>query len=315
MQVFRRFQAALVTLLLMPLAMPGGQAHAQAPRPWEMGMQPAFSPVKQQIIDLHDMVLVIITLITLLVGGLLGWVMYRYNAKRNPVPGHATHNTVVEIAWTVIPVLILVVMAIPSFRLIYYEDRTYDPDLTIKVTGHQWYWEYTYPDKGNIDFSSYIVPDDQLKPGQLRLLTADHPLVVPVNKNIRILESSGDVIHSFFIPSLGVQRYAIPGRTIETWMRVDKPGTYYGECNQICGTNHSRMPIMVQAMSEQDFEAWLIQAKKEFASATPEPASEYMARDDRPTGIGRNSAAVDGQPARGAHPAAPLLTAAIEVQH
>ena len=143
-----------------------------------------------------------------------------------------------------IPVLILVVMAIPSFRLVYYEDRTDDPDMTIKVTGHQWYWEYTYPDNGNIDFSSYIVPDDELKPGQLRLLTVDNPLVVPVGKNIRILTTSGDVIHSFFIPSLGVQRYAIPGRTIETWVRVDKPGVYYGECNQICGTNHSRMPIV-----------------------------------------------------------------------
>jgi cytochrome c oxidase subunit II len=301
MQVLRRLQTALFVLLAVALAMPGGAALAQAPRPWEMDMQPAFSPVKQQIIDLHDFVLVIITLITLLVGVLLGWVMYRYNAKSNPVPGQATHNTVLEVAWTVIPVLILVVMAIPSFRLVYYEDRTYDPDLTIKVTGHQWYWEYTYPDKGNIDFSSYIVPDDQLKPGQLRLLTVDHPLVVPVNKNIRILETSGDVIHSWFIPSLGVQRYAIPGRTIETWMRVDKPGVYYGECNQICGTNHSRMPIMVQAVTEQDFEAWLVQAKKEFANAAPEPASGYMARDDRP--------------ARDARPAATLVTAANEVQH
>lgn len=295
MQNFRRFKAALVALLLLPAIMPGGAAHAQAPTPWEMGMQPAFSPVKQQIIDLHEFVLVIITLITLFVGGLLGWVMYRYNAKRNPVPGRAVHNTLLEVAWTVIPVLILVVMAIPSFRLVYYEDRTFDPDLTIKVTGHQWYWEYTYPDSGNIDFSSYIVPDDQLKPGQLRLLTADHPLVVPVNKNIRILETSGDVIHSFFIPSLGVQRYAIPGRTIETWMRVDKPGTYYGECNQICGTNHSRMPIMVQAMTQQDYQAWVVQAKKEFASTTPEAAPGYMARQD--------------------HPEAPLLTAANEVQH
>lgn len=295
MQEFRRFKAALVTLLLLPVLMPGGAAHAQAPRPWEMGMQPAFSPVKQQIIDLHNLVLVIITIITLFVGALLAWVMYRYSAKRNPVPGHATHNTVLEIAWTVIPVLILVVIAIPSFRLIYYEDRTHDPDLTIKVTGHQWYWEYTYPDKGNIDFSSYMVPDDQLKPGQLRLLTVDHPLVLPVNKNIRILQTSGDVIHSFFIPSLGVQRYAIPGRTIETWVRVDKPGTYYGECNQICGTNHSRMPIEVQAVTEQEFEAWLVEAKKQFATAAPESVPEYMARDDRPAG--------------------PLLTAANEVQH
>jgi len=284
MQVFRRLQAVLLTLVLAAAAMPGGTAHAQAPRPWEMSMQPAFSPVKQQIIDLHNLVLVIITLITVFVGALLGWVMYRYNAKRNPVPTQTTHNPVLEVAWTVIPVLILVVMAIPSFRLIYYEDRTYDPDMTIKVTGHQWYWEYTYPDQGNIDFSSYIVPDDQLKPGQLRLLTADHPLVVPVNKNIRILETSGDVIHSFFIPSLGVQRYAIPGRTIETWVRVDKPGIYYGECNQICGTNHSRMPIMVQAVSDQDFQTWLVQAKKEFATATPGTATGYMTENAPPTG-------------------------------
>ena len=202
-------------------------------------------------------------------------------------------------------------MAIPSFRLIYYEDRTYDPDLTIKVTGHQWYWEYTYPDKGNIDFNSYIVPDNQLKPGQPRLLTADPALVVPVNKNIRILETSGDVIHSWFIPSLGVQRYAIPGRIIETWMRVDKPGTYYGECNQICGMNHSRMPIEVHAVTEPEFEAWLVQAKKEFANTSPAPG--YMAGDDRPAGSDQPTGS--NRTAANARPAAPLLTAANEVQH
>jgi len=291
MQVFRRLRAAFIATLLMPALLPIGVAYAQAPKPWEMDMQPAFSPVKQQIIDLHDLVLVIITLITLFVGGLLGWVMWRYNAKRNPVPSQTTHNAVLEILWTVIPVLILVIIAIPSFRLIYYEDRTYDPDLTIKVTGHQWYWEYTYPDKGNIDFSSYIVPGDQLKPGQPRLLTANPPLVVPVNKNIRILETSGDVIHSWFIPSLGVQRYAIPGRIIETWMRVDKPGTYYGECNQICGTNHSRMPIEIRAVPEQEFETWLVQAKKQMAeNGTVPPAPPVLeqqpaiARDHQPNG-------------------------------
>jgi cytochrome c oxidase subunit 2 len=338
MQVFRRLQAVLFTILLLPLVMHGGAALAQAPRPWEMSMQPAFSPVKQQIIDLHNLVLAIITLITIFVAALLGWVMYRYNAQRNPVPTQTTHNPVLEVAWTVIPVLILVVMAIPSFRLIYYEDRTFDPDLTIKVTGHQWYWEYTYPDQGNIDFSSYIVPDDQLKPGQLRMLTADHPLVVPVNKNIRILETSGDVIHSFFIPSLGVQRYAIPGRTIETWMRVEKPGVYYGECNQICGTNHSRMPIMVQAVSEQDFATWLVQAKKEFATAAPGTAPGYMAESALPTAnihpagvdllggngraaandslIGNDHAVGNDRPAAALlQPAAALLTAANEVQH
>ncbi len=175
-----------------------------------------------------------------------------------------------------IPVLILVFMAIPSFQLVYYEDRTQDADLTVKVTGHQWYWEYSYPDNGNVDFSSYIVPDDQLKPGQLRLLTVDNDVVVPAGKNIRVLATSGDVIHSFFIPSLGVQRYAIPGRTIETWFRADQPGIYIGECNQICGTNHSRMPIVVRAVTPQDFAAWLVQAKAKFANngdKTPAPVA------------------------------------------
>ena len=283
MTILKRLLAAFVMMLLIPLVELGsGAAVAQtpvaAPRAWEMGMQPAFGPIKQQIIDLHDLVLVIITVITLFVGGLLGWVMYRYSAHRNPVPNRTAHHTVLEIAWTVIPVLILVVMAIPSFRLIYYEDRTHTPDLTIKVTGHQWYWEYAYPDKGNIDFSSYIVPDDQLKPGQLRLLTVDNDLVVPVNKNIRILVTSGDVIHSFFIPALGVQRYAIPGRTIETWMRADKPGIIYGECNQICGTNHSRMPITVRAVSDQEFEAWLAQAKTKFADVAPAAPAEDQSK-------------------------------------
>ncbi len=268
----RRFSALVLTLLTMMLAAP--VAMAQAPRPWEMGMQPGFSPVKREIIWLHNLVLIIITLITLFVGGLLAWCVWRYRAKRNPNPSRTSHNTLLEIAWTVLPVLILVVIAIPSFRLVYYEDRTRDADLTVKVTGHQWYWEYTYPDKGNLDFSSYIVPDDQLKPGQMRLLTVDNELVVPAEKNIRVLQTSGDVIHSWFIPSLGVQRYAIPGRTIETWFRADKPGTYYGECNQICGTNHSRMPIVVRAVPAKEFDAWVEQAKTKFSDAAPNPGTE-----------------------------------------
>jgi cytochrome c oxidase subunit 2 len=224
---------------------------------------------------------VIITLITLFVGGLLVWVMWRYNAKRNPVPSRTSHNTVIEVLWTVIPVLILVGMAIPSFRLVYFQDRTRDADLTIKVTGHQWYWEYTYPDNGNIDFSSYIIPDDQLKPGQMRLLTVDNPLVVPVGKNIRVLQTSGDVIHSWFIPAIGVQRYAIPGRTIETWFKVDQAGTFYGECNQICGTNHSRMPIVVHAVPEKEFTAWLAEAKTKFSDAAPPQRREIAAAEEQ----------------------------------
>jgi cytochrome c oxidase subunit 2 len=233
-----------------------------APQPWEMGMQHSYGPIKDRVIQLHTLVLVIITLVTVLVGFLLIWVMVRFNAKRNPVPSQTSHNTVLEIAWTVIPVLILVVIAIPSFRLIYYQDRTPDPDMTIKVTAHQWYWEYGYPDQGNLDIESRFVHDEDLKPGQLRLLAVDNELVIPVGKKIRILTNSTDVIHSFFIPALGVQRYAIPGRTIETWMEADQIGTFYGECNQICGQDHSRMPIAVRAVSEADFKAWVEETKK-----------------------------------------------------
>jgi cytochrome c oxidase subunit 2 len=246
-------------------------AFAQQPVPWEIGMQPAFSPVKQHIIALHDLVLVIITIITVLVAGLLLYVMFRFNQKRNPVATRTSHNTALEVAWTLLPVLILVVIAIPSFRLVYYEDRAENPDMTIKVTGHQWYWSYVYPDNGNIHFDSYIVDDKDLKPGQPRLLTVDNQLVVPVGKKIRILTTSADVIHSFFIPSFGVQRYAIPGRTIETWFEVTKPGDYYGECNQICGTNHSRMPISVHAVTPAEFTQWVTDAKTKFADADPAP--------------------------------------------
>ena len=262
---------ALCMLVLAPAAM------AEMPRPWEMGFQAPASPVMERLTGLHNLVLIIITTITVFVAVLLVYVMFRYNAKRNPVASRTSHNTVIEVLWTVIPVLILVVIAIPSFRLVYFEDRTTTPDMTIKVTGHQWYWEYDYGDAAKVDFSSHIVADEDLKPGQMRLLDVDNQLVVPAGKNIRILTTSADVIHSFFIPSLGVQRYAIPGRTIETWFRVDAPGTYYGECNQICGTNHSFMPISVKAVPEKEFEAWLVEAKTKFADATPAAAAPAAA--------------------------------------
>lgn len=239
-----------------------------APRPWEMGMQRSFSPIKDRIIDLHNLVLVIITLITLFVGALLVIVMVKFNAKKNPVASQTTHHTLLEVAWTVAPVLILVIIAIPSFRLIYYEDRTANPDLTVQVIGHQWYWEYSYPDQGNIDIESRYIADEDLKPGQLRLLDVDNQMVIPVGKRIRILTSSTDVIHSFFVPSLGVQRYAIPGRTIETWLEADKEGTFYGECNQICGQNHSRMPISIKAISPAAFDEW-VKTQKKSAEAQP----------------------------------------------
>ena len=257
------FLVALCILVMAPAAM------ADLPHPWQMWMQTPASPVAAKIESLHAMVMVIITVITIFVAGLLAYVMVRFHRSRNQVASRTSHNTLIEVLWTVIPVLILVVIAIPSFRLVYFEDRTHNADITIKVTGHQWYWEYDYGDAAKVDFNSRIVADEDLQKGQHRLLDVDNQLVVPAGKNVRILTTSADVIHSFFIPSLGVQRYAIPGRTIETWFKVDAPGTYYGECNQICGTNHSYMPISIKAVSESEFQAWLTEAKTKFADATP----------------------------------------------
>ncbi len=263
----RLMSAAIFTPIMLLAGLT--PAAADAPKPWQMGMQDAASPVAVAVHRLDTLVLVIITAITLFVAGLLLWVAFRYSAKRNPVPSRTSHNSLLEVAWTVIPVLILVVIAIPSFRLVYFEDRTRDADMTIKVVGHQWYWQYDYSDAAKVEFASRMIAEEDLKPGQKRLLEVDNQLAVPVGKNIRILTTSADVIHSFFIPSLGVQRYAIPGRTIETWFRVDKPGVYYGECNQVCGINHSAMPIAVNAMPEGEFQAWLANAKTKFAEAQP----------------------------------------------
>ena len=255
-------------------------AAGQTPAPWQMGMQAAHSPVEHGIHSLNTLVTWIIVAITVFVAGLLVYVVWRYDEKRSPVAGKLSHHSTLEVAWTAIPVLILVVIAIPSFRLIYFEDKVpaNHADLTVKVTGHQWYWEYTYPDTKGLHFDSYMVHDEDLKGEQahLRHLAVDNQLVVPAGKNIRVLTTSGDVIHSFFIPSLGVQRYAIPGRTIETWFKVDVPGDYYGECNQICGTNHSVMPISIHAVSPADFQAWLAQAPAKFSNAGIDAPSSVL---------------------------------------
>ncbi|HTY67476.1 MAG TPA: cytochrome c oxidase subunit II [Alphaproteobacteria bacterium] len=250
-----------------------GPAGADYPRPWQLGMQVPASEVKDRINSLHDMLLVIITLITLFVLALLVYVMVRFRASAHPTPTRTTHNTMIEILWTVLPVVILVVIAIPSFKLLYFEDRAPNAKMTLKVTAHQWYWSYAYPDNGNVAFDSYMIQDADLKPGQMRLLSVDNPLVLPVQTDVRILVNGTDVMHSFFITSLGVQIYAVPGRVNETWVNIDRPGTYYGECNQICGDNHAYMPIEIQALSKQDFDKWLDTAKKKFAAA---PSSDAV---------------------------------------
>jgi cytochrome c oxidase subunit II len=254
---------ALAMLVVAPVAM------ADVPHPWQLGFQAAASPVMERLNNLHNLVLVIVTVVAIFVAVLLLYVMVRFSRRANPVASRTSHHTLLEVVWTVVPVLILVVIAIPSFRLVYFEDRTHEADLTIKVVGHQWYWEYDYGDAAKVTFSSRMVADEDIKPGQHRLLEVDNQMVVPAGKNVRILTTSADVIHSFFIPSLGVQRYAIPGRTIETWFKVNEPGVYYGECNQICGANHSFMPISIKAVTEKEYQAWLVDAKTKFADAQP----------------------------------------------
>jgi len=245
----------------------GGAALADKPEPWQLGMQAPATPITERIYAFHNELLVIIIVITLFVMGLLGYVMVRFRSSAHPVPTRTSHNTVVEILWTVIPVLILVTIAIPSFKLMYYMDRVPDSKMTIKVTGHQWYWEYTYPDQANLDFNSNLIADKDLQPGQQRLLEVDNPLVIPVDTTIRVQGAGSDVIHSWFVPSFGVQEYAVIGRLNEAWMHVNNVGTYYGECNQICGVNHAFMPIKVVVLSQADFQKWLGEAKTKFASS------------------------------------------------
>ena len=284
----RRF--TLLPVALLATVAPGlDPARAQRPLPWQMGLQAPHSPVARDMVWLNTLILWLIIGIVVFVAGLLLYVVVRFNARANPVPSRTTHNTMVEVAWTTIPVLILIVMTVPSLRLVYFEDKTLTPGLTIKVTGHQWYWEYGYPDRGGVDFTSYMIPGDKLPPDQkdLRQLAVDNPLVVPAGVDVRVLLTSGDVLHSWFIPSLGVQRYAVPGRVIETWFKVDKPGLYFGECNQICGINHDAMSIEVKAVSPDAFTAWLKTAKDKFsANTSPRDPRFAMLDASGPAGMG-----------------------------
>lgn len=264
---FRRSGCALAFLLAAPYA-----AIAAQPQPWQLGMQPAASSVATRVHDLHELIMWIITGIVLFVAALLGYAIWRFSAKRNPTPSSTSHNTTIEVLWTVVPVLILVVIAIPSFRLLYYQDRAQNADLTVRVTGFQWAWQYQYPDHGDFRFESYMIADRAaLRPDQPWLLGVDNEMVVPAGRVVRVLTESRDVIHSFFMPSLGVQKYAIPGRTLELWFRADRPGVYYGQCNQICGVNHAFMPIAVRAVPEAEFTAWVEQARTRFAAGEPPP--------------------------------------------
>ncbi|RPG86708.1 MAG: cytochrome c oxidase subunit II [Candidatus Puniceispirillum sp. TMED245] len=263
------------------LMLAAGSASAAQPLPWQLGLQPPAGSIAEMADDLHNLLLVVITLISLFVLGLLVYVGIRFRADANPVPSKTSHNTVIEVLWTVIPVLILVGIAVPSFRLLYYLDKTAETDMVIKVTGNQWYWNYEYPDEG-IAFDSYMIDEDDLQEGQIRLLSVDYPMVVPENTRIKLLITGNDVMHSYFVPSLAVQVYAFIGRTNEVWIDVPEGAkTYYGQCNQICGVNHAYMPIEVRALPEAEYKAWLDTAREEFAMNTsvPQVAPDAVAED------------------------------------
>jgi len=237
------------------------------PAPWEFRLQEAASPVMEQITWFHGMLLWIITIITLFVLGLLIAVVVKFNAKANPVPSRTTHNTLIEVAWTLIPVLILVSIAVPSFRLLFLELDIPKADVTIKATGKQWYWSYAYPDNGKFEFDSLMAADKQP-----RLLGVDNEMVVPVNKVIRVQTTGADVIHSFAVPAFGIKIDAIPGRLNETWFKATKTGMFYGQCSELCGKDHAFMPIAVRVVSDQEFVAWVETAKKKYAS---NPANSF----------------------------------------
>lgn len=238
---------------------------ANRPYPWQINLQEAATPVAQKIHDLHNMVLIVIAIVALFVLILLCYVVVRFRAKRNPIPSQTTHNPLLEIVWTLVPALILLGIAFPSFKLLYFMDRTYEPQMILKVTAHQWYWSYEYPE-AKIAFDSYMIQDVDLKPGDQRLLEVDNEVVVPTRENIKILVTSADVLHSWAIPALGIKQDTIPGRLRETWMRITKEGVYYGQCSELCGVNHAFMPIKIRAVSKIEFEKWMQEAKNKFGA-------------------------------------------------
>lgn len=255
----------LFALALTGLHLDGGlvaTAFAGQPHDGGLGLQASASPVMDDIIWFHDFLLLIITVIVVLVTALLAIVALRFNRKSNPNPSKTTHNTLLEVAWTVIPVMILVVIAIPSFRLLYKQVVIPEAELTVKAVGYQWYWGYEYPDHGDISIISNMIPDDQLQPGQPRLLAADYDLVVPVDTTVRVIVTAADVIHAFAVPSFGVKIDAIPGRLNETWFRAERTGMFYGQCSELCGTRHAFMPISVKVVTREEFDEWVAQEQQ-----------------------------------------------------
>jgi cytochrome c oxidase subunit 2 len=267
MLVFKRLAAvaAAVGALAIGALIAGGDtalaAYGEAV-PWQLGFQDSATPVMDEITSFHNFLLYIITAITLFVLVLLVIVIVRFNARANPTPSRVTHNTLLEVAWTVIPVVILAIIVFPSFHLLFRQLNTPPADLTVKATGKQWYWSYSYPDNGKFEFDSIMLQDKDRKPDQPRLLAVDNEMVVPINKIVRVQTIGAEVIHSFAVPSFGIRIDAIPGRLNETWFQATREGMYYGQCSELCGRDHAFMPIAVRVVSEQAFKDWVDAANK-----------------------------------------------------
>ena len=275
MQVFSRLTAIAVSAGALLASAGAAFAGLGQPSPWQMDLQDSATPVMQDIAGFHNFLLWVIGAISLFVLVLLLIIIVRFNARANPTPSRTTHNTPLEVVWTIVPVIILALIAVPSFRLLFLQLDVPKPDLTVKATGKQWFWSYSYPDNGNFEFDSLMVADKDLKPGQPRLLTADNDMVVPVNKIVHVLVTGADVIHSFTVPSFGIRIDAVPGRINETWFKATKEGMFYGQCSELCGKDHSFMPIAVRVVKESDFTAWVDEAKKKFAGDR-ERAAEHI---------------------------------------
>jgi cytochrome c oxidase subunit 2 len=273
MLVFKRLTAVAVTIGAVLAGFGVAFAGLGQPSEWQVGFQQSATAVMDSITSFHTFLLYVITAITLFVLVLLLIVIVRFNARANPTPTRTTHNTLLEVAWTLIPVVILVTIAVPSFRLLFYQLNTPGADITVKATGKQWYWTYSYPDNGKFEFDSLMVRDVTKLNGQPRLLGVDNEMVVPVNKTVRVLTTGAEVIHAFAVPSFGVKIDAIPGRVNETWFKAAKEGVYYGQCSELCGKDHAFMPIAVRVVSEQDFAAWVETAKARYARDDSAPTN------------------------------------------
>ncbi len=256
-------------------------AHASEPKPWQMDLQEPAGIIATKATDLHNFLLVVITLISIFVLGLLVYVCIKFREKPNVKPSKTSHHTLIEIIWTVVPVLILVVIAVPSFKLLYLTEADKPVDMVVKVSGAQWYWNYEYPDE-EVVFDSYIIAEEDLKDNQKRMLDVDNPLVVPEGTRIKFLVTGNDVMHSFFVPSLALQVYSIAGRVNEIWTEIPMgKKKYYGQCNQICGVNHAYMPIVIQALPKNEYKEWLKEAKVKFAKNKVEKINKFASLDKK----------------------------------